>query len=113
MFSVLYGNGTESMGRNHVSVSARNCSLRLFMSFSTALAFPDNPRIFRVPIGTHWGVCTSPVLALSTLIGRVGFGFCAPSLDRWGTIFSGNFGPPPFFFFFFCSCFIPRLELLK
>ena len=112
MFSVLYGNGTESMWCNHVSVSATNYSPGLFMSFSTASAFPDNPQIFRVPICTHPGVCTSPLLALSILVDRVGFGFCAHSFNRWRAIFPGNFGSP-LFFFFYCSCFISRLELLK
>ena len=112
MFSVLYGNGTESIGRNRVSVSARNRSSRLFMGFSTASSFPDNPLIFRAPIGTYPGVYTSPLLALSILIHRVGFGFCAHGFNRWSAILPGNFGPP-LFFFFFCSCFISRLEILK
>ena len=114
MLSVLYGNVTESIERNHVSVSVRNCSTRLFMSFSTASAFLDNPRIFKVPLGIHPRICTSPLLELSILIERVGFGFfCIHSFNRWGAILPGNFGPTLFFFFFFCPCFISRFELLK
>ena len=99
MFSVLYGNSTESIWRNHVSVNSRNCIYQLFISFSTASTFLDNPRIFRVPIGTHPEVRTSSLFARSNITNRVGFGIHAHRLNRWGAIFFGYLWSTPLLFY--------------